>query len=364
VKSGKRAGAITLIARNGKIVDWRAYGYRDLEGQLPMAKDTIMRIWSMTKVITSVAAMMLVEEGKLTLNDPVHKFIPEFKRLKVVTGGTADEPILSDVTKPMTVRHLLTHTGGLTYSWGTDPVPELYRRAKIFEAGSLQEFAQKMATLPLIAQPGEKYNYGVHTDILGYVVQVASDTPFDQFVENRILRPLKMNDTFFAVPAGKKNRVAKTYTIKDGKLTPEAEMAELATAKPLAYGGMGLYSTVADYVRFGQMLLNGGELDGARLLSRKTVELMTANHLAHLAKPHIDDLGANGFGLGGSVRIDIGRGTVPGSLGLFGWDGAASTRFRMDPKERTVSLLFQQHMPFDSPGLDLFQTLFYQAIVD
>jgi CubicO group peptidase (beta-lactamase class C family) len=364
VKSGKRAGAVTMIVRNGKIADWRAYGYRDLEQRLPMEKDSIMRIWSMTKVVTSVAAMMLVEEGKLTLNDPVHKFIPEFKRLKVLKGGTADEPLLADATKPMTVKHLLTHTGGLTYSWGNDPVPELYRRANIFKASTLQEFAAKMATLPLVAEPGEKYNYGVHTDILGYVVQVASDTPFDQFVQNRILRPLKMNDTFFVVPADKKGRVAKTYTVKDGKLAEQAEMEELATAMPLPYGGMGLYSTVADYARFGQMLLNGGELEGARLLSRKTVELMTSNHIANLAKPHIDTNGADGFGLGGSVRIDIGKGSVPGSLGVFGWDGAASTRFRMDPKERTVSLLFQQYMPFDGPNLDLFQTLFYQAIVD
>jgi CubicO group peptidase (beta-lactamase class C family) len=362
VKSGRRAGAITMIVRNGKIADWRAYGYRDVEHGLPMEKDTIMRIWSMSKVITSVAAMMLVEEGKLSLNDPVHKFVPEFKQLKVLTSGTADQPILSDVSTPMTVKHLLTHTGGLTYTWGDDPVPELYRRAKIFEADTLQEFAAKMAKLPLVAQPGAKYNYGVHTDILGYVVQVASDTPFDQFVQMRILKPLKMNDTFFVVPSEKQSRVAKTYTVKEGKLVTYA-MEDLQS-RPLPYGGMGLYSTIADYARFGQMLLNGGELDGARLLSRKTVELMTVNHLGNLAKPYIDANGADGFGLGGSVRVDVARANVPGSVGQFGWDGAASTRFRMDPKERTVSLLFQQHMPFDAPGLDMFQTLFYQSIAD
>ncbi|MGH9629526.1 MAG: serine hydrolase domain-containing protein, partial [Bryobacteraceae bacterium] len=177
------------------------------------------------------------------------------------------------------------------------------------------------------------------------------------------LTPLKMNDTFFEVPKEKLDRVAKTYSLKDGKLT-EASMPELKTTAPVPFGGMGLYSTIGDYARFGQMLLNGGHLDGARLLGRKTVELMTVNHLNNLEVPYINESGAYGFGLGGSVRLDIAKGNIPGSLGQFGWDGAASTYFRMDPKERTVSLLFQQYMPFDLPSLELFSTLFYQAIVN
>lgn len=363
VQEGKRAGAISMIVRHGRITDWKAYGYRDLAQRLPMEKDTICRIWSMSKVITSVAAMMLVEEGKLTLNDPVHQYVPELKSLKVLKGGTADSPELTDTVRPVTVKHLLTHTSGLTYGWGDHPVSELFRRAKVFEAGSLKEFAGRIASVPLVAQPGEKYNYGTSTDVLGYVVQVASDMPFDQFVQTRILAPLKMSDTFFQVPEGKRGRVAKTYTIKDGKLS-ETSLEEVRSPATVPYGGMGLYSTIGDYARFAQMLLNGGQLDGTRLLSRKTVELMTVNHLNDLAVPHISASGAYGFGLGGSVRVDLAKANIPGSLGQFGWDGAASTYFRIDPKERTVALLFQQHMPFDTPSLELFSTLFYQAIVD
>lgn len=365
VRDGKKAGAITMIVRNGRIADWKTYGYRDLAQRLPMEKDTICRIWSMSKVVTSVAAMMLVEEGRLALGDPVHQHIPELKGLKVLTGGTADQPQLADAVRPVTVKHLLTHTSGLTYGWGDHPVAELYRRKKIFENGSLKEFIEKAASLPLLAQPGEKYNYGINTDVLGYLVQVASDMPFDKFVQARILTPLRMNDTFFDVPKEKLGRVAKTYTLKDGKLTdslPDELVGKVTAGVP--YGGMGLYSTIGDYARFGQMLLNGGQLDGVRLLSRKTVELMTANHLNHLPAPHTGGTGANGFGLGGSVRLDIAKANVPGSLGQFGWDGAATTYFRMDPQEKTVSLVFFQYMPFDRLALELFSTLFYQAIVD
>jgi CubicO group peptidase (beta-lactamase class C family) len=364
VQDGKRSGAITMIVRNGKIADWKAYGFRDLERRTPMEKDTICRIWSMTKVITSVAAMLLIEEGKLTLNDPVHRYIPELKSMKVLTGGTADAPRVADAERPMTIKHLLTHTSGLTYGWGDSPVSQLYRRAKVFDVPGLREFAGKVATLPLVAHPGQKYNYGISSDVLGYVVQVVSDVPFDKFVQTRILTPLKMNDTFFVTPREKLQRVAKTYTVKEGKLAEQGTEADLSSLDTVPFGGMGLYSTIGDYARFAQMLLNGGQLDGVRLLSRKTVELMTVNHLNNLEVPHIGGSGAYGFGLGGSVRADMAKANIPGSIGQFGWDGAASTYFRIDPKERTAALLFQQHMPFDTPSLELFSTLFYQAIVD
>lgn len=363
VERGSRAGAVTLVMRNGRITDWHTYGYRDVAKKLPMEKDTLCRIWSMTKVITSVAAMMLVEEGKITLADPVSKFAPELKHMRVLTGGTADAPVLADAARPITVKHLLTHTSGLTYTWGNDPVPELYRRIKVFEAGSLKEFIGKVAKLPLIAHPGEKYNYGINTDVLGYVVEVAAGMPFDRFVQTRILTPLKMNDTHWTVPEEKLSRLAKTYTVRDGKLT-ETTLEDVRTTAAVPYGGMGLYSTIGDYARFGQMLLNGGQLDGVRLLSRKTVELMTGNHLSTLKVPSIDANGAYGFGLGGSVRLEVAKDGIPGSPGQFGWNGAASTYFRMDPKERLVTLLFQQYMPFDQPSLDLFSTLVYQSIVD
>jgi CubicO group peptidase (beta-lactamase class C family) len=365
MKEGKKAGAVTLVARNGRLVDWKAYGYRDVSQKLPMERDSICRIWSMTKVVTSVAAMMLVEEGKMSLSDPIHQYIPDLKDLKVLAGGTADQPRLADSARPVTVKHLLTHTSGLTYGWGDHPVAVLYSRRKIFENPSLRDFIVKVASLPLLAQPGEKYNYGINTDVLGYLVQVVSGMPFDQFVHTRILAPLKMNDTFFEPPPEKLGRVAKTYTVKEGKLVenpPDDLVGKLPPGVP--YGGMSLYSTIGDYARFGQMLLNGGQLDGARLLGRKTVELMTVNHLNNLATTHIGGTGAYGFGLGGSVRVDLAKGNIPGSLDQFGWDGAASTYFRMDPKEGLLSLVFFQYMPYDASALELFSTLVYQAIID
>jgi CubicO group peptidase (beta-lactamase class C family) len=287
------------------------------------------------------------------------------QQLKVLTGGTADQPRLADPVRPVTVKHLLTHTGGFTYGWGDHPVAVLYNRKRIFENPGLKDFIVKVASLPLLAQPGEVYNYGINTDVLGYLVQVVSGMPFDRFVHARILAPLKMNDTFFEPPPEKLARVAKTYTLKDGRLVenpPDGLVGKLPPGVP--YGGMSLYSTIGDYARFGQMLLNGGQLDGARLLGRKTVELMTVNHLNDLATPHIGGSGAYGFGLGGSVRVDLAKGNIPGSLGQFGWDGAASTYFRMDPQERLLSLVFFQHMPFDTPALELFSTLVYQAMID
>jgi CubicO group peptidase (beta-lactamase class C family) len=363
-QQGKRGGVITMIVRNGKIADWKTYGYRDRDARLPMEKDTICRIWSMTKTISSVAAMILIEEGKLTLDDRVDAYIPEFKNVKVFRGGTADDPDLAKPSRPMTIKHLLTHTSGLRYGGSDGPVSELYKRAKVFEVPSLKEFAARTAQLPLDFNPGDKYQYGISIDVLGYVVQVASDMPFDRFVKTRILDPLKMQDTFFVVPAEKRSRVAKTYTTKDGKLVErEPEKWEAQDTK-VPFGGMGLYSTIGDYARFAQMLLNGGQLDGARILSRKTVELMMTNHLNHMTKQTIGDDDSEGFGLGGSVRIDLAKGNGLGSVGQFGWAGAASTYYRIDPKERTVALLFMQYMPYDTATLKQFSTLFYQSIVD
>jgi CubicO group peptidase (beta-lactamase class C family) len=359
---GTRAGAITMIVRDGKIVDWQTYGSRDRAAGLPMEKDTICRIWSMTKSVTSVAAMILIEEGKLTLNDRVDTYIPEFKTMRVFRGGTVDDPDLAKPARPMTVKHLLTHTSGLSYGWGEGPIAEFYKRSKHFEAPTLQEFARRTARLPLIASPGEQYEYSISIDVLGYVVEVVSGMPFDQFVKTRILDPLKMQDTFFVLPADRKSRLAKTYTTKDGKLVETTPESFETTTVP--FGGMGLYSTIGDYARFAQMLANGGQLDGVRILGRKTVELMMVNHLNNLAKPTIGASGAEGFGLGGSVRVDLAKGNSPGTVGQFGWSGAASTYYRIDPKERSVVLCFMQYMPYDTATLDLFSTLYYQALVE
>jgi CubicO group peptidase (beta-lactamase class C family) len=213
-KANKPPGAITMIVRNGHIVDWQAYGLRDVEGKLPMDKDTICRIYSMTKPLTSVAVMMLVEEGKLSLSDRVDQYIPEFKDVKVYKGGTADRPDLVAPDRPITIKHLLTHTAGLTYGWGNDNVSELYRKAKVLEVGSLKEFIGKAAKLPLISSPGEKWEYSIAIDVLGYLVQVVSDMPFDRFVQERILDPLKMHDTHFVLPDAKRPRLAKIYGLR------------------------------------------------------------------------------------------------------------------------------------------------------
>ena len=314
----------------------------------------------MTKPITTVAVMMLVEEGKLTLADRVDKFIPEFKGLKVYKGGTADRPDTVEAARPMTVKHLLTHTSGLTYGWSNDNVAAIYQKAKYFEVASLKEFIDKVAKLPLASNPGDKYEYSISIDVLGYLVQVVSGKPFDQFVQERILDPLKMKDTHFVLPEAKRARLAKIYARKDGKVTAQDGL----DAKGVPFGGMGLFSTIGDYARFAQMLANSGELDGARLLGRKTVDLMMVNHLSGLDKPTIGGDDASGFGLGGSVRIDMAKAGRPGSLGLFGWDGAASTYFRVDRKEKMATLLFMQWMPFDTPTLNLFETLVYQALVN
>lgn len=360
VSSGERPGAITLIVRNGRIADWRAYGLRDVDNSLPMEKDTIVHIYSMTKPVTSVAVMMLVEEGRLALDDRVEKFIPGFKGMKVYKGGTVERPELEDAARPVTVKHLLTHTSGLSYGWGNDNVSALYRKADPLGAPSLKEFIDRLVKLPLAFQPGERYEYSMSIDVLGYLVEAVSGEPFERFVEKRITGPLKMQDTHFQLPEAKRARLAKIYSRRDGKLVAQRGLE----TGGVPYGGMGLYSTIGDYARFAQMLVNGGHLDGVRLLGRKTVDLMMMNHLAGLARPTIGGDDANGFGLGGAVRIDAAKSGRPASEGLFGWDGAASTYFRVDRKEKLALLLFLQWMPFDQATLSLYETLVYQALED
>lgn len=370
VKDGKHAGVISLLARNGRLVDWQVYGLRDRGQSLPMEKDTIVRIYSMSKVITSVAVMILVEENRLKLTDPVGKFLPALEKMKVFAGGSAKKPKLVDARRQMRVKDLLTHTSGLIYGFGQEPIDEIYRAAKILESPSMDAFVEKLATLPLAHQPGERYAYGLSTDVLGAIVEKASGMKFEQFVEERITRPLGMNDTGYDLPEAKRSRLATIYVPdKQGTLTvlPEDQMAGVfpEPGRGFAAGGAGMFSTIGDYARFGQMLLNGGELDGVRILGRKTVELMMANHLNHLARPTIGGDDAFGFGLGGRVRIDMAKGNAPGSLGQFGWSGAATTYFDIDPKEKTMILIVAQHFPYNQH--DIFgqaSTLIYASLVD
>jgi CubicO group peptidase (beta-lactamase class C family) len=368
VDEGKYAGAVSLLVRNGRIVDWRTYGKRDLEVGLPMEKDTICRIYSMSKIVTSVAALILLEEARFKLDDPIGDYLPELAHMKVLTGGRAEKPLLADAKNAITIKHLFTHTSGLTYDFGDSPVEKLNHDAKLPEATSLADFVQRVSHLPLAHEPGERFTYSVSTDVVGALVEKVSGRSFGEFLEERLFWPLGMKDTGFSVPQAKQVRLAKIYEKgKDGKLQPAKPIfgIEPRPGPKLESGGAGLFSTTADYARFMQMLLNGGQLDGVRILSRKTVELMMANHLNHMARATHQWSESDGFGLGGAVRIDLAKGNALGSVGQFGWSGAATTYANLDPKEKTVGLLFVQHFPIDEHKLFWrFSTLAYAAIID
>jgi CubicO group peptidase (beta-lactamase class C family) len=370
VDDGKFSGYVSLLARDGRIVDWRACGWENIAAQKPMRKDSIVRIFSMSKLITSTAVLMLLEDGRLKLNDPVEQYLPALKNRKVFTGGTADAPVLVDALRPVTIRDLLTHTSGYYYDapWSADApeLIELFHRAKIWESANLDEFVSRVALIPLHQQPGTKFRYGISTDLLGAIVEKISGQHLDAFFAQRILGPLGMHDTAFWVPVEKRDRLALIYARDDaGKLVPDAgtNQNDVGPDHGLLSGGGGLYSTAADYARFAQMLLNGGQLDGVRILGRKTVELMTQNHIAHLADPHPFKLRAQGFGLGVRVITDLGESPMLGSVGCFGWDGAATTNVQIDPKERTVAIVLLQHVPFNQD--DIFATFtngYYSAL--
>lgn len=375
-------GAIGLIARHGRIAYQEAWGMADSEAGQPMQMDTIHRIYSMSKPITSVAVMLLYEEGKFQLNDPVAKYLPELGKLKVGVeekDPQTGEMVLKTVPakREMTIRDLLRHTAGLTYGFfGDTLVDRQYRQAKILSDLNLAEFITHLSRLPLLYEPGTRWNYSVSVDVLGRLVEVISGKPFDQFLQERIFTPLQMNDTGFYVPASKKHRLAKLYSpTKDGRLQP-AEIcatrqdctAKFPNAAPsylepptLFSGGGGLVSTAYDYLRFSQMMLNKGELDGTRLLSRKTVELMTSDNLGNIpmASP------GYGFGLGFAVSKAPGAAGMMGSPGEYNWGGAAGTKFWIDPQEDLIGIYMIQILPHT--GLEYgaeFRVLTYQSVAD
>jgi CubicO group peptidase (beta-lactamase class C family) len=367
VDEGRHAGLVLLVARGGRVVDLQAWGLRDREQKLPMELDTIVRIYSMSKIVTSVAVMQLVEQGRLKLDDPVEKFLPQLAKPKVWAGGTSKKPVLVAAKRSVTIKHLLTHTSGYRYAnmYTKGELDDLYAAIELLEAKTLDEAVAKFAKMPLAFQPGDRFNYGLGLDILGAVVQKVAGQPFAEYVAEHVTGPLGMKDTGYAVPAEKRGRLAKIYTTnKDGALEAADSTAMThADGNGPAWGGAGMFSTIGDYARFGQMLLNGGELDGVRVLGRKTVELMQANHLNHMARSTTQWSEADGFGLGGAVRTDLAKGNALGSVGQFGWTGAATTYFNMDPKERTLLLVFTQHFPHNQH--EVFQqasTLFYAAI--
>ncbi len=367
-------GAVALVARHGRIVDWQAYGYRDLARREPLRRDAIFRIYSMTKTVTTVAVLMIMEEGKLSLDDPLSRYLPGFEHPQVLTGGDAERPPLRAADRPVTLHALLTHTAGYPASLkGDEAAVRIMERIDPHGAVDLRGFAERMSRVPLAADPGTRFGYdGASLELLARVVEVVSGQPFERFLRERIFDPLNMRDTGFSVPASKRERVVDITTMgKDGHLRLADGPSAARPGEPLnAYtsGAGGLYATAGDYARFAQMLLDGGTLDGHTLLGRKTVELMLRNHLSLPDAPHAEFDAGEGFGLGGYVVLDPARRGLPGSVGQFGWSGAASTYYMIDPKEDLLAILLLQHLPRDDGGKDLprlsrgFYTLVYQAL--
>ena len=372
IDENRIAGAMALIARRGKIAYAETFGMSDTRAGKPMRDDTIHRIFSMTKPIASVAVMTLYEEGHFFLNDPVSKYIPELGNLQV--GTEEEDPSTgkkklnrSPSKRDMTVRDLLRHTSGLTYGiFGNTLVDQEYRKAGNTQKMTLAEMVAHLGRMPLLYEPGTTWHYSVSTDVLGRFVEVISGMPFDEFLQARIFDPLGMKDTGFYVPREKKHRLSGVYTPKpDGTVQPMTPPnGRSFTEPPINFsGGGGLVSTTADYLRFCQMLLNGGALDGVRILGRKTVELMTTDHLGKIPM----GLGRTGygFGLGFAVNPGPGKAGAIGSAGEYSWGGAAGTRFWIDPKEEMIGIFMIQIWPHRNLRYgEEFKLLAYQAIVD
>jgi len=374
VDQGKFAGVITLIARRGQVAHFEPVGRMDIAQGKSMRPDAIFRIYSMTKPITSVAAMMLLEEGAFRLYDPISAYIPYLKGMKVIARRTPDGMELEDAHREVNIHDLFTHTSGLSYGFDElDPLDKLYReqlwgKMEKNPRVGLDDMVEALAGLPLSHQPGTAFRYSFSIDVLGKLVEVVSGKCFDQFLQERIFDPLGMLDTGFWVPPEKVERFALNYGPDEkhpGILKDIDPLKKSSYVKPVSFlsGGGGLVSTTEDYLRFCQMLLNGGELDGQRLLGPKTVDLMRRNHLPDGV--YEDANKAYGFGLGGNVLVHVSRAPGMGSEGLWSWGGAANTKFWIDFKEQLIGILMLQYMPCNQyPIIDDFQNLVYQSLVD
>jgi CubicO group peptidase (beta-lactamase class C family) len=391
VDAGRFPGTQLLVYRRGKVVHSSVQGFADLERKAPVKDDTIFRIYSMTKPLTSVAFMMLVEEGRVALDEPVHKYIPEWKNLGVFVAGTHPAFLTRPPSRPMLIVDLLRHTSGLTYGFQQrSNVDAAYRENKIgdvVKAGTLQTMIEDLAKIPLEFSPGEAWNYSVATDVVGYLVGLISGKPFEQFLKERILDPLGMNDTDFFVPKDKAHRFAACYsadpqggmtfhaTDRKGTLTLQDDPVKSSFLVPPSFisGGGGLCSTAADYLTFCRALLNGGELGGVRLLGPKTLKLMTSNHLPGgvdlpaMSRSLFSEAAYNGigFGLGFAVTMNPPQTLIAGSPGEINWGGAATTSFFIDPAEELITIFMTQVLPSSAyPLRRELRTMVYAAISD
>jgi CubicO group peptidase (beta-lactamase class C family) len=364
IERGRVPGAVALIARRGRVGFFESFGQRDTAGGAPMAKDAIFRIYSMTKPITTVAAMMLWEEGRFLLSDPIANYLPEFSEPTVAVEHGADiERVPAE--RAITIQDLMRHTSGLTYEFrGAGPVHKMYMSAKVHSRA--QSNADQVATLsklPLLHQPGTRWEYGRSTDVLGRLVEVLSGVPLGVFFERRILGPLGMVDTAFHVPPRHHSRLAAAFA-RDPDSGTAVQLLEVRDPPKFESGGGGLVSTAGDYARFLQMLLNGGTLDGTRCLSRKTIEFMTADHLGTITGAPDLLLPGHGFGLGFAVRLHAGMSASPGSVGLYFWGGLAGTTFWVDPAEQLFALMLIQAPGQRDYYRALFRDLVYSAFDD
>jgi CubicO group peptidase (beta-lactamase class C family) len=372
-------GAVSLIARHGRIVHVTVQGDKTFEGDDPMRRDTIFRIYSMTKPITSVATLMLYEEGKLRLTDPISKWIPELAKPRILKDPNGALDATDPSPSEITVRDLLTHCSGLVYSFSTGPtLAKAYQDAGLLGSSSQlgpDEWAKRLGALPLAHAPGTKWNYSVSTDVLGLLVERISGVPYAEFLRARLFEPLGMKDTAFYVPEAKLARFATNYAVNEqGEISVVDAPATSVFRSPPAFpsGGGGLVSTIDDYARFALMLAGGGSLDGVRILSRKTVELMASDHLSPSEFETFGLRGnrvfsGNSFGLGVMVQTEQAGYRGLGSIGKNGWGGAAGTWYWVDPKEDLVAILMIQRMSFGSAPIAIsrdFETAVYQAIAD
>ena len=369
VDDGKLAGIVTMVSRRGKVVHFEKFGKLDLEADKDMELDSLFRIYSMTKPIVTVAAMILYEEGRFQLNDPISRYMPEFKDTKVLVDGREVEP-----DSEITVKHLMSHTAGLTYGFfGDTTVDRQYRDAKILGNKDLEEMTGLLAKIPLQYQPGTRWHYSVAVDVLGRFVEVVAGMPLDEFLQQRLFDPLEMDDTFFEVPKSKIDRFGTNhrYDREAGELSVMDSPATSQYTKEVTFfsGGGDLISTATDYMRFCQMMLNGGELHGARIISPKTIELMTTNHLTADMRGGFGEqptaTSSFGFGLGFGVNTNLAASSIVGSVGSYNWGGAAGTIFWIDPKEDLAVVVMIQIMGGNVvPLRSTMQVLTYGAFTD